>query len=121
MTMKLTRVLPVVVLGAGLLAVGAAASGALPLPHRQEVARPSCAKLPSAGTVDRALSAHPALVRRIEGTGSDVHVSLARPCTGQPDRGIVRVTVGDSGDRARLDRLLGQEAGFGVPLEVVEA
>lgn len=90
----------------------------IPLPFRQDVARPPCEQLPDKSSVAKALAAHGNLVARLERIGSGVKVEVATPCKGQPDRALIRISYATKAEREGIDQVLAQE-GFGVPVELV--
>ncbi|PZN08294.1 MAG: hypothetical protein DIU69_10280 [Bacillota bacterium] len=90
----------------------------IPLPFKQDVARPPCEKLPDQSSVAQALAAHGDLVARLERIGSGVKVEVATPCKGQPDRALIRISYATKAERAGIDQVLAREW-FGVPVEVV--
>lgn len=98
--------------GAGLL------SDVIPLPGRQDFARPPCDQLPDKQSVVAALASHGDLTARLQNVGPGVKVEVATPCEGQPDRALVRISYRTKDELKGIDALLRNE-GFGVPVELV--
>lgn len=100
------------------LAGAGAMAGVVPVPGQADGDRPACSTLPSVADSRAALERNQSFVRTIEGVGPGVEVAVTTPCP-DPDQSIVTITVHTSEQRDRVDQLLREGNGFGVPAELV--
>lgn len=103
----------VLVVAAGLIAVGGYGSKLL---GGEE--HPPCETLPTPGQVRRALDHHAELTDMLTGAGKGVRVAVGTPCDDE-QAALVEVQVSSDDEQARVDDLLGNSRGFGVPVMVV--
>lgn len=82
-------------------------------------AHPPCEELPGVAEVDAALRSAPDLTALIEQQGDDVRVQIGRPCGGDPVA-VVEVSYKDAADLGKIEEVLTQADGFGVPVTVVQ-
>jgi hypothetical protein len=99
------------------LLVAAVLTGVAPLPFLDDGDRPPCSQLPSEREVRQSLESHRAFVDAIEGAGPGVSVTSDTPC-GEDDRALVTITVSTDEERSRVETLLRDGDGFGVPAQI---
>jgi len=105
---------------AGVLAAGALALGGF-LPTGGGITHPPCDQLPTAAEARRALDKNPELVQKLRQTGSGVTVTVGSPGCENADQSLIDVTYSSNDERDRIDEVLTEGNGFGVPIYVHEA
>jgi hypothetical protein len=85
------------------------------------VAHPPCDQLPTSAEVTKALAEHKDLAEEIEALGNGVGVKVYNPCSGNEDRGLIKVVYGSDSEQQAINDLISRRDGFGVPLYVVES
>lgn len=78
---------------------------------------PPCETLPSSAEVSRAIEEQPALVKQITATGGGVQIVVATPCD-DPDAAVLEVRVNNDEEESRVDKVLTESDGFGVPVVI---
>lgn len=78
---------------------------------------PPCETLPSHAEVSRAIKEHPALAEQIEAAGDGVQVVVGTPCD-DPDAAVLEVQVSNDDEQTRVDKVLTESEGFGVPVVI---
>jgi hypothetical protein len=78
---------------------------------------PPCETLPSRAEVSRAISGHPELARQLSNAGDDIQITIGTPCD-DPEAALVEVQVANSAEESRVDKVLTESEGFGVPVVI---
>lgn len=78
---------------------------------------PECSELPDRQTAQRAIDAHPELVRQLSGAVPGVQVTISTPCA-DPGAALVVVRVTQPAEQPVAEELLAGGEGFGVPTVV---
>lgn len=94
-----------------MIAVGVSSSARSP-------AHPPCEQLPDVAEVQAALLGSPGLTALLEQQGEDVQIQVGRPCEADPVA-LVEVTYTDPMAPEKIEAVLTQADGFGVPVIVV--
>lgn len=105
---------------AGALAAGALALGGV-LPVAGSVTHPPCEQLPTAAEARRALDGNPELAEELRQAGPGVTVTVDSPGCENADQALIDVTYSSNDERDRIDEVLTEGNGFGVPVYVHEA
>lgn len=100
------------IVGAGLLL------GVIPIPGKQDFARPPCDKLPSKEMVEEAFARHGELVERLQNVGPGVKVEVVTPCIDYPNSAVIRISYKTKDEQKGISSILSHE-GFGTAVELV--
>ncbi|MCS6711597.1 hypothetical protein JSY14_05990 [Brachybacterium sp. EF45031] len=118
---KRNRTATVTILGlivvAGVLGAAALFGGLFP---RSATTHPPCDELPTSQEVDAALAAHSELAEQLTAQGTEITVQVANPCTDAPDAALIQVNYATDQERTKIDQVLTNADGFGVPVYVVK-
>ncbi|PBB09691.1 hypothetical protein CKW39_01000 [Kocuria sp. WRN011] len=105
---------------AGVLTAGALVLGGV-LPVAGGVTHPPCEQLPTAAEAHRALDGNPELAEELHQAGPGVTVTVDSPGCENADQALIDVTYSSNDERDRIDEVLTEGNGFGVPVYVHEA
>jgi hypothetical protein len=78
---------------------------------------PECSALPPRTEAQQAIDDHPDLLSRLSAVGPGVEVRVSTPCP-EPDAALVVVRVADDSQESRVEELLSEGEGLGVPTVV---
>ncbi|MFJ4295637.1 hypothetical protein [Curtobacterium sp. NPDC089689] len=106
---------------AGTLALAAAALGAATvlgvLPFGNSDEHPPCDQLPQKAQVRSAIETHGDLVDTLQRQGDEVSVSIGTPCSSPA--ALLQVFYGTSDERSKIEKVLTEADGSGVPVSVM--
>lgn len=113
-------IVAVVASATGVLTAGALVLGGV-LPVAGGVTHPPCEQLPTAAEAHRALDRNPELAEELHQAGPGVTVTVDSPGCENADQALIDVTYSSNDERDRIDEVLTEGNGFGVPVYVHEA
>lgn len=106
-----------VIVIAGVLAAAALLGGLFP---SGATTHPPCDELPTSEEVTSALEAHHGLAEQLSAQGSAITVEVGTPCSDAPGAALIEVGYATDKERTKIDRVLTDAEGFGVPVYVVK-
>lgn len=112
-------IIALIVAIAGALAAGALALGGF-LPTGGGITHPPCDQLPTAAEARQALDENPELAQKLSQVGPGVTVTIDSPECENEDQSLIDVTYSSNDERDRIDEVLTEGNGFGVPVYVHE-
>jgi hypothetical protein len=113
--------LKIIVGGAGaafLCVVAVLAAGVVPWPGA--TSQPSCDALSTVAQVDKAISDHAELVASVKQVAPDVSVETVRSCGTTSHKAALIIRYSGDDEQERIDTVLSQSSGFGVPVQLKE-
>lgn len=118
--MKYWKALSICVVTAALLVAVGLSLHVIRPPVGQATAQLPCDQLSGRAAVVDALAKHDDLAKRLKAAGSGVSVSVATPCTNEPDRALIVIKYKANAEESSVNEIMKND-GFGVPAELVKA
>lgn len=113
--MSRSRILTASLVVVVLVAVAAAAHFLVIGPRGTRYVLPECGELPSIADVEEAIRDHETSLETIRDIDPAIEITATRPCTDDPDRGAVLITVPDERAADRVSEEMGTMPALGVP------